>query len=885
MRLRNEAWRVAALAVALVAAGCADDGSGAGAGDTAQDGGAGDAADTGGGDATGDAGLGDAGPDDAGSGDTSLDDTGGSDTGGSDTGGDDAGDALGDTTEDATVDDADTGTPDDAGADAGGEDSGDGDGTTWPPEGTLDHELWGGRAWGPVMGASIIGRHLWYGTMGVYELPTEPDQVTAMRGGIGRLDLDTGELRVFEEELPQFTYVVDPGGTLDEVGPMPTAGSVADGERVLTVAYTGVIAIDGETLTFHELLPADGQPMEVRALAVDRAGGRSNLWVGTNHGLYLLDPDTFAEQRLLGEAELGSADVGRLAVDPATGAVYAAVFAPGASTVARVEGEQITALVPGAGIPAGVPRDVVWSEQHGRAFIALATHAAASGGVVSWDGTSAETLAVEGQLAQAATGEAQAFGATLLALSEADDTLVVGGQMQSVFGSGIKGGGLAWIRLSDGAIAGLGGGKDDLPGRHVAALTHDAATGRTYAALREPCNEAQLRNVGLVAISFRKDGSPRYERPILSGIRSLTLRDGEVWAALRDDNPGFGCDGYEIRTGLVKLRANRSGELVPLRTVKGDDIIPYPGATDLDWSDAGDLAVATWKAGIFWGLPAAGAAINQAITFGTSLESSDVEWLDATRLWVTGDATHSQGDPPALADKGPRGAALVTLGEDGLPAAVAHYVRASEDEKDLTGLPSANVMDVLVLADGTTLLACAAERYDVSWLDRIEGGIFVLAGVFREGGVAHILADGTIDVVADSKIAPDPRALALAPDGAVLALDAQHGAIRIEEGMAEKVDLPFPLPGDLRAHDLRLSGDDVVASLWAGAAVQLGGEWQMFGGVGHAWQALWRADGVALIGTDEGLLRVRADGATDVAEPPIEPASPPPFEVVAPPKG
>lgn len=880
MRRRLGRWSAAAtLVVALAAGACGDDGpSGSGADTTLTDTGSGD-------DASGaDVGTGEDAADDVGGagdalGDTTEDtaeDAGGDVLG--DTGGDTGGDAGGDVAED---------TAGDAGGDAGGDTGGDVD--PWIPEGDLDHELWGGRVWGPVTGISIIGRDLWFGTLGTYELPSEQDQPTSMRGGLGRLALDSGDLRIFEDELPQFTYFNDPGGNLDEVGPMPTGASVGDGTRVLTVGYTGVIETVNETLTFHELLSTDEVPMEVRSLAIDRGGDRSRLWVGTNHGLFLLDPDTFVEQKLLSDAELGSHDIGRLAVDPATGALYAVVydFAASASRVALVEDDQITELQPGeGGVPAGIPQDVVWSASHGRAYIALASYVPTTGGVVSWDGVAAEVVAVEAQLAEAATGEAAAFGATLLALSEDDDMLVVGAQMQSSFGFGIKGGGLAWINLADNTIAGLGGGKDVLPGAHVAALAHDALTGRTYAALRQPCNESHLGNQGIIAISFRKDGSPRYERPILSGVRSVTLHDGEVWAALRDDNPGFACDGYEIRTGVVKLRSNRSGELVPVRTNKGDDIIPYPGATDLDWSAAGDLAMATYKAGIFWGLPSGGVAVNQAITFMTSLESDDVEWLSPTKLWVTGIATHSQSDAPSLADKGPRGAALVTLGEDGLPASHVHYVRESQDLNDVTGLPSANVMDVLVLDDGTTVLACAAERYKISTLDRIEGGIFVLQGVSREGGVAHILADGTIEVIADSKVAPDPRALALAADGSVMVLDAQHGVIHIAGGVAEKVELPFPLPEDKRAHDLWLGGDgEAVAALWAGAAVMLGGEWQMFDDVGHAWQRLERAAGVALIGTDGGLLRVRADGIHDVDEPSIEAGEAPPFEAIAPPGG
>ena len=874
--------------VVLVAglSGCADEGAPGAAGDAL-----GDVGDVGGDTATppGDA-AGDIGAGDVAGGDAAVDavtDTAGSDADGIvDAGPDDA--ALEDSGGGDTVDDVGGGDAlEDTGADAGGGDvvedaggGGDTDVTEPPPE--VAHERWGARVWGQALGVTRIGRTIWFGTKGVPDIDSD---VGAYRAGLGRLDIDTGDVRIFEEELPVVAYGPEAG----ELGPVATAGAVGDGDRVLVVAQTGLLIIEGDDVTFEPVMVDGGAVATPVAIAIDRDGGRSRLWVSTNKGLYLLDPDTLVEKAKLSALDIGGKEPGPLAVDPATGDLYAVVYdsALMTSVVARVTDKMTTTLAPGAdGVPEGMVMDVAWSAAQGKAYIAIADYSPTTGGIVSWDGGVPAVVAVEGQLAEAARGEATSFGPARLAISDDDGMLIVGAALLGKPLAGIEGGGLAFIDLATGELSGLSQATADLPGDDVAALAYDPETRRVYAALRQACSEVKLGNRGLVAISFREDGSPRFERPILSGVRALLKVGDVVYAGLRDDNPGLACDGFSIQTGLVELRGNRSGELVPLHTVEGSpqEIVPFAGPVALDANGLEELAIGTRKDGLFFGAPDAGTSINQAIEVTVSLLLRAVAWEGDGVLWLGGTATHSAGDPPALLDKGPRGAARLVV-DGGKVQSAMHFVLASDDPKDVTGLPSGDVAGILVDPEGGAILACAAERVSQGSLDRTEGPKLLVEGVPRDGGVARITAAGDVEVLAGPDAAPDPRALAYDTDGSLLVLDAEAGELRIDGGTTEPAGLALPMPEGAIPHGLLVLPDGAVAAHSEGIAVAALGEEGTIGGVGHAWEAVERADGVVLVGTDEGLVRLHAEGAVDVEEAPIAIGALPPFEKIDPPVG
>lgn len=752
------------------------------------------------------------------------------------------------------------------GGSGGGNGSGGGGGNEG---GEVSVDRWGARVWGPILSISRTGRTLWVGTRGMAD-PMSPEP--RIRGGLVRLDIDTGAVRVFESELPLAPY------PLDEIeGPTPTGSVIKDGERYLAVAMTGVLAIEGDTVTPH---PMESAPV---AIAIDRQGGRKRLWVSTSAGLVRMNADTFAVEKVYTEVELGASDTGPLALDPATGAAYVAVYSSdGQSHVARVLDDAVSLYEPGEqGTSLGAVADIVWSESNSAALIALAAWDPAEGGVVAWDGTAAELLVTEGDIAAAAIGEVKPFGASRLALDETEGTLVIGGRLRSVFQKGIQGGGLAWMRLADKKLVGVPKAATTLPGQDIAALSYDPVTRRTYAAVRRPCSDIKLGNLGLLAVSFRGDGSARLERPILSGVRAMALAGDKVLLGLRDEKVGAACDGYAVQTGLVELKANRSGEIVPLTaSVGNEDIWPFAGPTALAvrGGEATKLAIGTTGDGTFIGDPAGGYAFNQASTVEVSLIEHDVAWSGDNSVWIAGAATHHTGDDDFLADRGPRGAAEVYLSGSGVIGASRHYVRATDETTDVPGLPSGEVASLVVARNGDAYLACATERVDGDVLDRVLGKPFVFKGEVRTGGIARITHGGKVEVLASGDVAPDPRAVALDEAGTLFALDAQKGLLRHGEGGFEAVSVDPAAPVGSYPRGLWLGkGKDRAALYDTGASVSLGGGKAFVDGVGHAWRATERAAGVLLIGTDEGLVRVRTVDTADIMEQPAGEGAPPPF--------
>lgn len=754
--------------------------------------------------------------------------------------------------------------------------AGGGTGGGGAPPTSLTIERWGTRIWGPILGLSRTDRTLWFGTRPV----PDPDG-GGVHGGLGRLDLDTGEVKVFEAELPKVQEDFGEGAV---ESPVATASVIADGDRRLVVARTGILVIgkDGTVTEKPIALPGGAGNASPVGIVVDRGGGRARIWAATDAGLVRLHADTFAVEKVFGQTELGSTNVGAIALDPGAGAVYLAVYEDGnASHVARVDGDAVKSLVPGEeGIPAGTVGGIVWSTKAGAAVIAIASWNDMAGGVATWNGTATTTLATEPQLGEAARGAPEAFGPWHLAVDDDAGLVIVGGSIRPTPPLGyLAGGGLAWIELSTKRVAGMSTTTSALPGDDVGALTYDPTSRRTYIAARQPCNEHQLGNLGLVAVSFREDGTARFERPVLSGVRSMAVVGDEVYLGLRDDSPGLSCFGLAVQTGLVKLQANRAGEIVPLAVQEGGDgILPHAGPTAMAVDDKGRFAIGTYRDGTFVGAPTNGYAFNQALTPGVSLYETDVAWAAAGAMWIAGSAVHDPSDPPELADVGPRGAALVKLGDDGKPATFTHYVLSSKDAKDVTGLPSSEIAGVAVAPDGASFLACATERLGVRSSDRALGEPFALDGKVRKGGVAQIGKDGALTVIANDAVAPDPRGIAVDATGGLWVLDAEKGLLHQQGGGLVSAALPEGAPAGAYPHGLwRGANQDLAALYDKGALVSLGGHAKFVGDAGHAWRAAARAPGVILIGSDQGLIRARV-AAADVSEKPAVKGALPAFK-------
>lgn len=722
-------------------------------------------------------------------------------------------------------------------------------------------ERWGGRLRGLDLAVRRSGRLLWIGSRAL------PDPYDGkLRGGLTRLDLDTGDVRTYEAELPEGTY--DEGK-----GPMGTAEAVEDGDRTLVVAREGILVREGGSFTLHKI----GTNAVPYTLALDRGGDRKRLWVGTNLGVFRLHADTLEQEKFYEAGSLGGEAV-KLAVDPSSGAAFAVMYGDQGSVAARIEEDKIDQFSPGKdGVDAGILGDIVFSQKLGTALFALRSWDATTGGVVRWNGSKVERLVTEGQLAKASTDSYGAFGAASLALDDESGLLLVGGQISSGGpGSGLKGGGLAWVELASGKLAGLSMGRDGLPGDHVASMAYDPVSKRVYATLRQPCNELKLGNKSLVAISFRDGKTPRFERPILSGIRSFARLGDRVLVGLRDDAPGLSCDGYPIQTGLYELHSNHSAELIRLGSETGEVLIP-PDAGPTTMAVNGDrLAIGSFRDGGLIGPPEAGFFFNPT-QFGPSLYMLDVAW-QGDSVWIAGRATHDPSDPPALADVGPYGAARLFLSGNKVTNHL-HYARAAKNPGPIVGLPSSEVTAVIPREDGSALLICAAERSSQLALDRATRELFLVDGQARKGGVASV-TDKEISVLTQPGDAPDPRAAALDSDGSLLLLDAEKGALRLADGKVSAFALPAQPPDGAVPVSLWSGAQGLVATYDRGAVVQLAGQSKVLQGVGYVWRAFERGSGVLLLGSDEGLLRVRS--SEDLPESAAKAAVLPTFQTIAP---
>lgn len=228
-------------------------------------------------------------------------------------------------------------------------------------------------------------------------------------------------------------------------------------------------------------------------------------------------------------------------------------------------------------------------------------------------------------------------------------------------------------------------------------------------------------------------------------------------------------------------------------------------------------------------------------------------------------------------------AARVSLDASGAVAGYSHFVLASDLASDVTGLPSSSVRDVLAIDAGTAYLACGMERVDASPFDRAVEPLFMLDGEPRPGGVARVLGDDTVAVVVDGALAPDARAIAFDWNGDLVVADALVGLLRVTPAGVETFDPGLPIPAGSIPQVLWFgAGDELAVGYDTGLAIRFGGSEGFVGEVGWVWDISLRGE-TLLVATDEGLLRIRAPGASDLPVTGIEVGLPPAFEAIAPP--
>lgn len=702
-------------------------------------------------------------------------------------------------------------------------------------------ERWGARLWGNPLALSRIERELWIGTRS--SVDPDADASRDLRGGLVRLNLDSGEVRVFEGELPSVPDPWEPSRNQ----PVATRSVIADGTKRLVASEAGILVIEGSDV---QVISVGGGVVSARVsdLALDRGGNRNALWAGTDNGLVELDADSLIPRRTLGEAELGAASIGDLALDSDSGEIYAAVYGDTDSWVARV-GTHVDTWTPGTdGLPDGTVGDLVFAE--GLAYVALAAWEPEGGGVVTWDGSNVEPLVVEGELSWAADGTHRSFGAWELEYIEASKTLIVGGRL-----SPTGGGGVAYVDVDARSPArgtGVALGQTGLPGDNVGALAYDPTSGRTFVSLAMRCSESKLGAMGVFGLAFA-EGALHLERPLLSGVRDVVPYGNDILMALRDDAPGQSCEGLPVSRGMVRLLKNRGGEYVFGHYLREDN-------TEIDFNPAWfapsliaagpELAYTGYREGLFVGFPDS-RNYNQAINFNTSLYVNDLRWSSSDSLWLSAHAT--LGDSPEINDRSPRGTVRITLDTNGKISG-QHFARSQGNDADtVIGLPSNDVSAIVPLPNGDVIALCAAER-SFNGPDRTPGE---LEDPPQLGGIAQISGD-QVSIVADSKTAPDPRAGVITEAGALLVADARVGLLRIANGEVEALPWPSEVPTNSRPIAMRLGPSGAVfVSFDSGLLILTDKNSQFFGGDGFAWRGANLETG-SLVGTDEGLLLVGA---------------------------
>ncbi len=755
----------------------------------------------------------------------------------------------------------------------------------------------GDRLYATVNGLKVIDGELWVSTMHQFEPITEKP-----KGGIMRINLETGAVINHEKDMPTLTYG-NPPMTPEYEAVVDTATVIKDGDRFLILALAGLVVYENGKFAYHQFKIDEKHIFGPSGIAFDKE--RKTIWFSGMGGLLAVDSETYKVKKWIKDDVLGTLSTGRIALDPKTGAIYTAYVkeqedpGPGPGPdgpdlplnnrirktrrsgfpiqkVLKIENYAVTASVEVAenGLPMGYLGDIVWSKKKNALIIALQSLEPQLGAVVAWDGTNIETIATDGELSPIPENKGS-LGAGKLVIDPTGTLLLVGGQFSSGM-HGITGGGMAWINLETGKIRKL---PMDFPlFFQPNSMAYDPVTKRTFVAAYTPCNDRQLGNRGLYAFSFREDNSVRIERPLVSTVTSM-FKDGEkVYATLKDDNSGSACmGGVAVQSDLLELKKNGFGEVVKLYSETNKRVYERVAAVTSDIRN-GKVLMGLFPGELYFGDFDDINVVNPTFgQIGTSKYFRDVKWRDDNSFWIAGSAQHSRGyngeEPdPNMANVGPRGAALVTLDDEGNIKEAFHYVLATRDEPEANekvGIPSSDVYQAVVAEDGSTYLICGTERNMPLGDLRLETDAYVLEGKKRLGGVALVKKDGSFENIISGEILPDPRIAALKDDGSLVVIDKEKGPYIYKDKKTEAYDIGFEWKNTMTPNDLWIEKEDFAFMFNEGAIVKLDGIQKEIKEVGFTWDALKRAEGVLYIGTDRGIVKVMTEDAADVTESPI----------------
>ncbi len=639
--------------------------------------------------------------------------------------------------------------------------------------------IFGGRIRAQILGLSLVEGQLWIGSGVAFS----PEDSGRLRSSLMKLEPDAGRVTDYEALLPTMEYDLD-GATLD--GPAATAGVLRAGGRILAVSRAGLLEVRENEILAHPVVSEGTVVVPTGAAAAD------GLWVTHERGISLLDMDTLEEIRHWTQAEIGNAWAHSPAAAPDGSLFCILVDADtGETSLARVGEEGFSRIRPAdAGAASGNFTALAARPDRVEAYATLASWRPDMPAIVAWNGEDApQTVALESDLGDAETPAFDVFGPVQLALDAEHDVLAVGGGLQSGM-TGLKGGGFLWLRLSDGAVVRLDAKNSPFFAIHSGPIAMDPQRGITFAAILQPCSDVQLGHLGLFALSFDAEKNLVVGRPLVSGVRALADGGGRLFAGMRDDNPGYACDGVPIATGFHEIHANGWARLVELSSAEGATDLPrLPSVTAAAQNTRGTWALGTWRDGLLAGAPDSISIWNQALEWGVSLYATSVFWESDDVLWLAGLSSHAPGDPEQLADAGPMGAVRIIFDARGGVADARHFVSHIRpdlnDGRVVEGLPSGEVMQVLALPDGRILLVCAAERMLPAGSDAAPRPFFQAGdGNVRPGGLAAVDPETlAVEVLAGPQELPDPQAAALLPDGRLLVLDASNGARVLDDGV------------------------------------------------------------------------------------------------------
>lgn len=638
--------------------------------------------------------------------------------------------------------------------------------------------VFGGRVRAQILGLSLVDGQLWIGSGVAFD----PADSGRLRSSLMKIDPDSGRVTDYEPLLPPLEYDFD-GATLN--GPAATAGVLQAGGRILAVSRAGLLEIRENEILTHPVVSEGSVVVPTGAAAGD------GLFVTHERGISLLDMDTLEEIRHWTQAEIGNAWAHSPAAAPDGSLFCILVDADtGETSLAHVSREHLFRIRPAdAGAASGNFTALAARPDRVEAYAALASWQPDTPALVAWNGEDApQTLALESDLGDADTLDFDVFGPVQLALDAEQGVLAVGGGLQSGL-TGLKGGGLLWFRLADGAMVRLDAKNSPFFAIHSGPIVMDSRRGITFASILQPCSDVQLGHLGLFALSFDAEKNLVAGRPLVSGVRALADGGGRLFAGMRDDNPGYACNGVPIAAGFHEIHANGWARLIEFSSADtAVDLPRLPSVTAAAQNPQGIWALGTWRDGLLAGTPESASLWNQAIEWGVSLYATSVFWESGNVLWLAGLSSHAPGDPAQLADAGPMGAVRIVFDAQGSVADARHFVsRIRPDLNDgrvVEGLPSGEVMQVQNLPDGRILLVCAAERMLPDGSDMALRPFFRDGdGNMRPGGLAAVDPETlAMEILSDPQELPDPQAAALLPDGRLLVLDASNGAHVLENG-------------------------------------------------------------------------------------------------------